>query len=382
MAIEQGIWKLAGSAGEPPRKLRAAGLADEGLLEEQIMQDVAILNRDWLLVGRQVRTAFDKLVDLLAIDANGNVIIIELKRDKTPRDVVAQAIDYASWVVTLADYQLIEIYRDFAERYSRPHATLGEAFEAKFGVPLDGIQLNQEHQLVVVATRLDASSERIITYLNEHAQLSINAMFFAAFEDGGNRYLSRAWMIDPDEPTQPIARKAKKEPWNGEFYVSFGSHYPWEDARRLGFICGGGAAWYSKTLAMLSEGDRVWVYIPKTGYVGVGEVIGERCRADEYRFDTPEGPRTLPEMTLTEGYPQIDPAKDDDEAEYLVPVRWIYTVSRDKAFSEVGLFGNQNTVCKPTTPKWSHTVSRLKQVWRIDGERATELEAMENPWRR
>ncbi|MGJ7462400.1 hypothetical protein ACR80S_14975 [Halomonas sp. MA07-2] len=35
MAIEQGIWKLAGSAGEPPRKLRAAGLADEGLLEER-----------------------------------------------------------------------------------------------------------------------------------------------------------------------------------------------------------------------------------------------------------------------------------------------------------------------------------------------------------
>lgn len=214
--------------------------------------------------------------------------------------------------------------------------------------------------------RLDASSERIITYLNQHAQLSINALFFAAFEDGGNPYLSRAWMIDPDEPGQPVARKARKEPWNGEFYASFGSDYPGKDARRLGFLCGGGAAWYSKTLAMLSEGDRVWVYIPKTGYVGVGEVVGERCRADEYRFDTPEGPRTLQEMELTEGYPQINPTKDDDEAEYLVPVRWIHTVRREEAFNEVGLFGNQNTVCKPTTPKWSHTVNRLKQAWGIE----------------
>ncbi|MBS9405581.1 hypothetical protein KG088_18460 [Halomonas sp. TRM85114] len=58
--------------------------------------------------------------------------------------------------------------------------------------------------------------------------------------------------------------------------------------------------------------------------------------------------------------------KDDDEAEYLVPVRWLHTVSCKEAFSEVGLFGNQKTVCKPTTPKWSHTVSRLKQAWRID----------------
>ncbi|MDR5902625.1 hypothetical protein [Halomonas icarae] len=32
MAIEQGIWKLAGNAGEPPQKLRPTGLADESLL--------------------------------------------------------------------------------------------------------------------------------------------------------------------------------------------------------------------------------------------------------------------------------------------------------------------------------------------------------------
>jgi len=38
--------------------------------------------------------------------------------------------------------QLIDIYQDFAERYGRPHATLGEAFEAKFGVSLDGVILN------------------------------------------------------------------------------------------------------------------------------------------------------------------------------------------------------------------------------------------------
>ena len=39
---------------------------------------------------------------------------------------------------------------------------------------------------------------------------------------------------------------------------------------------------------------------------------------------------------------------------------------RRQAFSEVGLFGNQNTVCKPTAPKWSHTVNRLKQMWPLD----------------
>lgn len=37
----------------------------------------------------------------------------------------------------------------------------------------------------------------------------------------------------------------------------------------------------------------------------------------------------------------------------------------------MGLFGNQNTVCKPTTPKWSHIIERLKQVWEI-GARAPD----------
>ncbi|MBW5800046.1 PDDEXK family nuclease [Halomonas elongata] len=369
MAIEQGIWKLTRNTDEPPQRLRPTGLTDEGQLEEQIMQDVSILNRDWLLIGRQVRTGFDKLIDLLAIDANGTVIVIELKRDKTPRDVVAQAIDYASWIVTQADYQLIEIYQAFAERYQRPHTSLEDAFEAKFGITLDSVALNENHQLVVVATQLDASSERIINYLNEHAQLSINAMFFAAFEDQGNHYLSRAWMIDPDEPPQSTTRKTRKEPWNGEFYASFGDDRPWELARRYGFIAGGGAAWYSKTLAMLSEGDRVWVNIPKTGYVGVAEVIGERCRADEFMVPTEQGSTLLSSLISAAEYPHLyqltDETSDDAAAEYLVPVRWIASFPASQAFSEVGLFGNQNTVCKPTTPKWEHTVARLKQAWKI-----------------
>ncbi|MDI5891086.1 hypothetical protein [Halomonas rhizosphaerae] len=126
------------------------------------MQDVAILNRDWLLIGRQVRTAIGKLIDLLAID-------------------------YASWMVTLADYQLEDIYQEFAERYDRPQATLGKAFANKFGIDLDAVTLNENHKLVVVATQLSASSERINNYLTQHAQLSINAMYFSAFEDVGSR---------------------------------------------------------------------------------------------------------------------------------------------------------------------------------------------------
>ncbi|WP_217694017.1 hypothetical protein [Chromohalobacter japonicus] len=120
---------------------------------------------------------------------------------------------------------------------------------------------------------------------------------------------------------------------------------------------------------MLSEGDRVWVNIPKTGYVGV--VTGEHCRADEYRFAN-EGDRTLPEIIsqdedlARELYPHLfQTLVDEEEAEYLVPVRWLHAVARNEAFSEVGLFGNQNTVCKPTAAKWQRTADRLGKVWPV-----------------
>jgi hypothetical protein len=53
-------------------------------------------------------------------------------------------------------------------------------------------------------------------------------------------------------------------------------------------------------------------------------------------------------------------ADDPERAECFVRVRWLNTVPESKAINEVGLFGNQNTVCQPTTPKWRHTVERLK----------------------
>jgi hypothetical protein len=45
--------------------------------------------------------------------------------------------------------------------------------------------------------------------------------------------------------------------------------------------------------------------------------------------------------------------------EYFVAVEWQETMSCDEAVDEIGLFGNQNTVCAPRTPK-RHTIERLK----------------------
>jgi hypothetical protein len=52
---------------------------------------------------------------------------------------------------------------------------------------------------------------------------------------------------------------------------------------------------------------------------------------------------------------------DLERCEYFVPVHWLQTVPLESAVQEIGLFGNQNTICKPTAPKWRSTVERLKE---------------------
>jgi RecB family endonuclease NucS len=41
-------------------------------------------------------TSYGKRIDILAIDAEGTLYVLELKRDQTPRGIVAQLLDYGS----------------------------------------------------------------------------------------------------------------------------------------------------------------------------------------------------------------------------------------------------------------------------------------------
>jgi len=354
MPIQHAIWKV----GDKPALLTTSRLASEQQLEDMIVNDPRILSSEWMLIGRQESTSHGGRIDLLAIAPDGSLVLIELKRDRTPREIIAQALDYASWVEELTSEKIAQIY----ERFSGG-GNLDEAFHARFGVDLDEEALNQSHQVIIVTAELDPATERIVGYLNAH-DIAINVVFFQVFQQGHDQLLSRAWLIDPQE-TQAnlVAAKSRgeKEPWNGEYYVSYGDMTArnWEDARLYGYISAGGGSWYSQTLKMLSPGDRVWVKIPHTGYVGVARVLDSIRPIKDFTVPTPSGDRPALEVLKHANFYKPN-ADNPEKAEYFVRVKWLDSVPESKAINEVGLFGNQNTVCQPTTPKWRHTVERLK----------------------
>lgn len=356
MPIKHAIWTV----GAKPAPLALGRLATEQQLEEMIVANPAILSSEWMLIGRQEITPFAGRIDLLAIAPDASLVLIELKRDKTPREIIAQALDYASWVEGLTADKIAQIYQRFSKG-----GNLDDAFMARFGTELDEEALNASHQIILVAAELDDSTERILRYLNDR-DIAINAVFFQVFQHGADQLLSRAWFIDPGETqvnaAKTTARAGETEPWNGEYYVSFGTGEArtWDDALKYGFISAGGGSWYMRTLKYLVPGDRVWVKIPGRGFVGVGRVTEAVQSVNDFRID---GGRPCLDVLRTADHLRTT-AGDPEKAEYFVRIEWLDAVPEAKAFSEVGLFGNQNTVCQPTTPKWRHTVDRLKTFFK------------------
>ncbi|MDX9721488.1 MAG: endonuclease NucS [Myxococcota bacterium] len=362
MSLETGFWRI-GDGGTPTR-IQPTAIDYEKRLEEILQQDCSIVSepRKWLVIGRQVPTDHGGFIDLLALDESGTVIILELKRDRTDREVVSQVLDYASWVQDLEYEDIASIYAAYQERWqSGSTEALQDAFKDYFGVAIPE-EVNTSHEMVIVATDLHPESERVVRYLQRNYGTPINAVFFSFFQDGGAEYLSRSWLVEPTADEGAVTRPGR---WNGEFYAIFG--YPQdvvEAGLKYGFLLAGGGDWYWRSMDMLNVGDRVWMNLGAgKGFGAVGIVTQTRTAVDDFTVE--RGGVAIP-VTQAVPSPEVRRIADDpDGGTYAVGLRWLHTVPYNHGVWEKGFLANQNTVARPTSPKWDYTVGRLKTLWGI-----------------
>ncbi|RKQ90872.1 hypothetical protein C8N24_0687 [Solirubrobacter pauli] len=343
-------------------------MPSERLLEDVLAADISILDSGLLVLGRQFITPNGKRLDLLAVAGDGSLTVIELKRGQTEREVVVQALDYGSYVQTLTRDDLLEMYES-----QHPGRNLDIDFTDYFGTDLP--EEVGEHKLLIVAASMDAETERIVNYLAGF-NVPINAVFFRYFDDGDDGLLARTWLRDPEDidatTSKSSARKRNYGPWNGtDYYVSFASdeHRDWEDARRLGFVSAGWGRWYTKTLHNLEPGHRVFVRAPGQGYIGVGVVTQPARLVEDVQVPGPDGVLTpLLDADLNAPAMHHHPG-DHDKGETVVRVNWYSTVPISQAYSESGLFGNQNSACKLSD---ATTIEKVCKHFNVPVDRMTD----------
>jgi hypothetical protein len=357
MSLRFGLWRVDGASAQ---RVPPSAVASEGQLETVIEAQIDILGLgDLLQIGRQVITDFGKRIDLLAIDSAGDVYVLELKKDRTPRDVVAQALEYGYWVQSLS-------FENIADLYAHHHQ--GEDFDSAFSTHFESDvpeAINTSHKLVVVATGIDTSTEQIIEYVRGYG-VPVNVLFFEYLQDDGREYLARTWLADPDAEAQPGPSGKKQAPWNGkDFFFAVGGNSKWrdwDDVRRYGFVSAGHGAKYRNAIARLFVGARVWAEIPGSGYVGVGTVTAEAVRVKDFTIEL-DGSRVCILDAPLAAADMGESGDDPETSEYVAAVHWLDVRPRDQAIWEKGMYANQNVV---TPLRHPFTLQRLAETFTIN----------------
>lgn len=133
--------------------------------------------------------------------------------------------------------------------------------------------------------------------------------------------------------------------WLGDWFVNVGEgvHRTWDDCVKYGLISAGQGAAYIKGLKRLEVGSIIYAYMAGHGYVGVGTVTSKAVPIRE--FTVGSNNTLLLEMPLQADRPEEN--KDNLElSEWVVGVRWLQTVDKEKAYRFIGAFANPQVVCK------------------------------------
>ena len=195
------LWEV--TANQTLAEISSARISREEILEDWLESDISMLDSNLLVIGRQVQTDFGGIIDLLCIDNVGDIVVIELKKGKTPREVAAQTLDYASWVKNLSSRQIMKIGDGYLSD------SLNEEFRAKFNQELPET-LNSSHRSLIVAESLDASTERIVHYMAD-LNVPINVLTVQHFKDGnGRQMLAQVYLMEPELAAEKSRTRSKR----------------------------------------------------------------------------------------------------------------------------------------------------------------------------
>jgi len=159
----------------------------ENDLEEILRCSIDMLCDDeesMLIIGRQVKNEKLGRSDLTAVDNNGNIVLIEIKRDR--KDIENrkeafefQAIRYAASYATIdsADDLVKKVYAPYIEKY-RIEFELGELTSYELGIrklneflKVNGAEnsFNKKQKIILVASDYDDQTLSAVAWLNSNS---------------------------------------------------------------------------------------------------------------------------------------------------------------------------------------------------------------------
>ncbi len=171
------------------------GLRERQDIQEWVAANPSILGDDLLIIDKEF-SGFDRTnerLDLLAVDPEGTLVIIELKRDDTGADAHWQAIKYASYFRRASYSKIVEMFAAF--KGIPPEAAEDRLLEHLE----DSNALNKGQRIILASHRFSPEVMTAVVWLNEKAKNDnlVTCVALTPYRDGqtGSLYLQSSTVI-------------------------------------------------------------------------------------------------------------------------------------------------------------------------------------------
>ena len=193
-----------------------------------------------LWIGKQLSARTEEgtvFPDLLGVDAEGNLILVEFKRDQAPREVIAQLLEYATWANELIEQQIHEIGESYFEnRDGFKESTFQDTFRYTLEIPENDELplLNQSLRLFIVAEKIPERVVNVCEFLRASHGMNISCIKVTAYQTVSNETIISMEVIVGNElviyPRHPSTSSSQPS-W--QLDGKTGKEVVWEAAQKL-----------------------------------------------------------------------------------------------------------------------------------------------------
>ncbi len=154
------------------RSFASLSIGERKHLQEWIAGSPECLGEDLLIIQKEF-DGFDdtrERLDLLAVDKDGRLVVIENKLDDSGRDVVWQALKYASYCSALTRSKIVDLYRSYLQLAGiddDPEALLCE-FLAVEDLSDVSMNLGSEQRIILIAAKFRREVTSTVLWLRNH----------------------------------------------------------------------------------------------------------------------------------------------------------------------------------------------------------------------
>lgn len=176
----------------PFRRVQAGPELYEREIEDLLWRNLdAFIGRELFPVARQAQLGGGLIADVVALDGEGHVFVIEVKRDIDRRQL-AQCLEYAGWARNTNLDEIAGLYRDGPGAFFAAWTEFTETDTPRL--------IRRPPHLVLVARDLDARTDSALAYLVEN-ELPVTVLRVNLYEDQDHR---RFVDVDADHEPEPV----------------------------------------------------------------------------------------------------------------------------------------------------------------------------------